>query len=224
MRNGAKTFIIKNDTSNAFGIASFIFGLISIFVLAPLFVPLSILFGVLAVLRKQLAWGVIGLICAFIGFLTSPILLGIVGVASVASVVGHTHTASSSATEAPPQPQVEHFLTTQEPVSSPQRLTVQQASQAATAASIECMNKRLSGELKTHADSVNCSNPNYIEAYQRAAYPYMDLIRLITTERLEVAEKIDANKITEAGGKLEAQKFLANMADIERQRNLENRN
>jgi hypothetical protein len=74
--NQTTTVIVKHDTSNALGIASFIFGLISIFILAPIFVPLAVIMGIIAVIKKQLTWGITGLVCAFIGFITSPILLG----------------------------------------------------------------------------------------------------------------------------------------------------
>ena len=79
--------IIEKNTSNAFGIASFIFGIISIFFLAPIFVPLSLLFGIIAIVSKQLAWGIMGIICAIIGFMTSPILLGIFGLMTIASSI-----------------------------------------------------------------------------------------------------------------------------------------
>lgn len=83
--NNAPTIIINQPAGNALGIASFIFGLLSIFFLAPLFTPLGLLLGVIAVIKKQLVWGILGLICALIGFMTSPILLGIFGLASVAA-------------------------------------------------------------------------------------------------------------------------------------------
>lgn len=79
--------IIEKNTSNALGIASFIFGVISIFFLAPIFVPLSLLFGILAIIGKQLAWGIMGIICAIIGFITSPILLGLFGLVTIASSI-----------------------------------------------------------------------------------------------------------------------------------------
>lgn len=77
------TVMVQNNSSNAAGIASFVFGLISIFMLAPLFVPLAVLLGVIAVIKKQLVWGILGLVCALLGFLTSPILLGLIGLGSL---------------------------------------------------------------------------------------------------------------------------------------------
>jgi len=81
------TVIIKHDASNALGIASFIFGLISIFILSPIFVPLAIILGIIAVIKKQLAWGITGLVCAGIGFITSPILLGMFAVLNIAALM-----------------------------------------------------------------------------------------------------------------------------------------
>ena len=69
--------------SNALGIASFVFGLISIFFLAPVFVPLSLLLVIIAIIKKQLAWGIIWIVCGIIGFVTSPILLGIFRLATI---------------------------------------------------------------------------------------------------------------------------------------------
>lgn len=80
------TVIVQNNTSNALGIASFVFGIISIFVLAPLFVPLAVLLGIIAVVKKQLVWGILGLFCALIGFVTSPVLLGGLGLVSISAV------------------------------------------------------------------------------------------------------------------------------------------
>ncbi len=80
------TVIVRHDATNALGIASFIFGLISIFILAPIFVPLAVILGIIAVLKKQLVWGVLGLVCAVIGFITSPILLGLFGLVSFGTV------------------------------------------------------------------------------------------------------------------------------------------
>nr|VFK30019.1 MAG: hypothetical protein BECKMB1821I_GA0114274_101315 [Candidatus Kentron sp. MB]VFK75020.1 MAG: hypothetical protein BECKMB1821H_GA0114242_101416 [Candidatus Kentron sp. MB] len=82
-----QTIILKNETGNAQGIASFVFGVLSLFLLAPIFVPLSVLLGVIGIIKKQLVWSILGLICAFIGFVTSPILLGIFGLASIGALL-----------------------------------------------------------------------------------------------------------------------------------------
>ena len=86
--DNVKTIIIQNNSSNALGIASFVFGVISIFFMAPLFVPLAIIFAILAIIKKQVAWGVTAIICSIIGFLTSPILLGLLGTFTFLSSAG----------------------------------------------------------------------------------------------------------------------------------------
>jgi hypothetical protein len=80
------TVIVQNNTSNAIGIASFVFGIISIFIFAPLFVPLAVILGIVAIVKKQLVWGILGIFCAIIGFATSPILLGLLGLVSIGSM------------------------------------------------------------------------------------------------------------------------------------------
>lgn len=80
---GATTVIVRNDTSNAIGIASFVLGLVSIFFLSFILSPIAIILGIIAIIKKQLAWGIVGLICAMIGVLTSPILLGMLGLTSL---------------------------------------------------------------------------------------------------------------------------------------------
>nr|VFK12801.1 MAG: hypothetical protein BECKLPF1236B_GA0070989_104018 [Candidatus Kentron sp. LPFa] len=81
----SSTVIIVDKRGNAAGIASFIFGLLSIFFLAPLFVPLALLLGVIGVIKKQLIWSVLGIVCGIIGFVTSPILLGLFGLAAISA-------------------------------------------------------------------------------------------------------------------------------------------
>jgi hypothetical protein len=62
----------------------------------------------------------------------------------------------------------------------------------------DCKQKRLSGELKTYVESVQCSNPALISSYRNAGYPYMDLIELLAASRLVGAERIDKHEMTEA--------------------------
>ena len=88
-KENQQTVVVVQDRSNALGIASFIFGLISIFILSPLFVPLALLFGVIGIVKKQIVWSIVGMIFAIIGFATSPMLLGIFGLASIGATGGH---------------------------------------------------------------------------------------------------------------------------------------
>ncbi|MBV9200202.1 MAG: hypothetical protein JOY83_10810 [Alphaproteobacteria bacterium] len=98
---------------------------------------------------------------------------------------------------------------------------MKQAKAEAKAAMLECKNKRLTGELATHVASVQCSNPRIIDAYERAGYPYMDLIRLMTAKRLEVAEKQDRGQLTEGQAELEVAEAASRITGEQRSRNLE---
>lgn len=106
------TVIIKRDTGNALGIAAFVFGVLSIFFLAPVFVPPALLLGIIAVIKKQLVWGTLGLVCALIGFLTSPILLAIFGLATLGSIASLDRERSQTPT-AQVQPRTETNTTRQ---------------------------------------------------------------------------------------------------------------
>ena len=79
-----QTIVVVNNTSNSLGIASTVFGFISIFIFSPIFVPLALLLGIIAVIKKQILWGVIGIVFSIIGFVTSPILMSMLGLAGTA--------------------------------------------------------------------------------------------------------------------------------------------
>ena len=85
MNENQEKIIVVKSQSNALGIASFVFGLISIFVLSVVFVPLALLFGILGIIKKQLVWSIVGLILALVGFATSPMLLSMFGLANLAA-------------------------------------------------------------------------------------------------------------------------------------------
>ena len=55
------------------------FGILGIFGPALFFTPLGFLFSLIAFFRGQAAWGLAGILLAVGGFLTSPLLIGIVG-------------------------------------------------------------------------------------------------------------------------------------------------
>ena len=74
--------IYQKDPSKILGIFAVLFGFLSIFMFSVLFVPLSVLFSVLAFLKKDISnkiLGGIGFILSFIGIMTSPLLLSLIG-------------------------------------------------------------------------------------------------------------------------------------------------
>jgi len=64
------------------------FGLLGIFSIGYLFVPLAFIASLVALFSGQIIWGVFGLLLSLAGLLTSPFLLAFLGMAWLASVFG----------------------------------------------------------------------------------------------------------------------------------------
>jgi hypothetical protein len=94
------------------------------------------------------------------------------------------------------------------------------AAQEAQAAAEECKNRRIAGALRTHVDSVNCSNPRIRTAWVAADYPFMDLIDQILAHRLVVAERIDRGEMTEAEGQADEATFSSGIVATAQQRTI----
>ena len=63
-------------------------GLLGIFSIGYVFVPLAFIASIVALFSGQIIWGVFGLLLSFAGLLTSPLLLAFLGMAWLASVFG----------------------------------------------------------------------------------------------------------------------------------------
>ena len=61
-----------------------------------------------------------------------------------------------------------------------------------------CREQRLRGALPDRAASVRCATPHILSLYQRADYPYMDLLSFQRAQQLVIAERQDRGEITEA--------------------------
>lgn len=61
----------------------------------------------------------------------------------------------------------------------------------------KCRSLRLSGRVPGFVGSVQCSNPGILAAYERVDFPYGSVLNLALAERLQLAERADAKKITE---------------------------
>jgi hypothetical protein len=72
----------------------------------------------------------------------------------------------------------------------------------------ECRARRLSGELKTYAESAQCSNPRIIQAFSVANYQRMYLIVQFMAKRLQLSEKVDRHELTEIDARLENAKLF----------------
>ena len=105
-------------------------------------------------------------------------------------------------------------LPAQSSIENPLQTALKITAQAAD----ECKAKRLSGQLPSHAASVQCANPAMLQAFNAAHYKYMDLIQYFAAKRLEVAAKIDRGEMTEQQGQVETRKIFASIQATERQR------
>lgn len=72
VNKGQSTVIIQQAPSAALGICALIFSIISIFFLAILFIPLALIFGIIAIIKNQLAWGISAIIISIISAFFSP--------------------------------------------------------------------------------------------------------------------------------------------------------
>ena len=63
-------------------------GVLGLFTMSIIFVPLTLVCSVIALFMGQGVWAFLGVVLAVIGFLTSPILLGIVGLSALAAYFG----------------------------------------------------------------------------------------------------------------------------------------
>jgi hypothetical protein len=60
-----------------------------------------------------------------------------------------------------------------------------------------CKKLRLSGRLSGFVASVQCSNPGIRAAYEKVDFQYSSILNLALAERLLLAERVDAKKISE---------------------------
>lgn len=87
----------------------------------------------------------------------------------------------------------------------------------------ECHAKLDGGDYKTQAEMVTqCLNPKVMEIYERAGDPDLDLVMLINAKRLELAEQVDAGKITVGQASVTLAEMATKMTDAARQRRQEN--
>ena len=62
-------------------------GLLGIFSIGYIFVPLAFIASIVALFSGQIIWGVFGLMLSFAGLITSPFLLAFLGLAWLASIL-----------------------------------------------------------------------------------------------------------------------------------------
>lgn len=82
------TIVVKDRRAGSgAGIAAIVFGILGIFFIGILFVPLSLIFSIIALFKRQIGLGILGLICCIVAALSSPSLWAIFGLAALWSIV-----------------------------------------------------------------------------------------------------------------------------------------
>lgn len=76
--NDEKPQIIIREYVRNYGSLSIIFGFIGIFILSFLLSPIAFIFGMLALINKEYIAGIIGILFAIFGVLTSPLLMALI--------------------------------------------------------------------------------------------------------------------------------------------------
>ena len=81
---GQQTVVVVNPGGSSIplgaGELSLVFGIISIFVLAIVFVPLGLISGIIAIRKEQVWKGITGIILSLVGIMFSPTFWGIITV------------------------------------------------------------------------------------------------------------------------------------------------
>lgn len=96
--------------------------------------------------------------------------------------------------------------------------TFQTAGNESTAAMNECLARRLSGELKNFVASAQCSGPRIVDAFSKANYRYMDLVRLMVAKRLQISERLDRHELSEADANVAFQQAFSDVVTAEKMR------
>ena len=81
--------------------------------------------------------------------------------------------------------------------------------------------KTCSEQYSTPTKRTACFNDAVMEAYTEANYPYMDIVNEVNAKRAEIAERVEAKKITNAQGQLELAEYANDKTETIRQREAE---
>ena len=92
---------------------------------------------------------------------------------------------------------------------------------AASEANVEitaCKNKYLAGKLRTHTQMVNCYNTKVTAIFSHAGYRYPDLLRSLSSKRMEIARLVDKKVMSDSKGEAVLAEFSAGITKEEQKR------
>jgi len=78
----------KSDGLPLLGLFAVGFGLLGIFTIGPVFVPLALIFGLVAIFAGQILLGLTAVVLALAGVLASPTLMVVLGIGAFAAWLG----------------------------------------------------------------------------------------------------------------------------------------
>jgi hypothetical protein len=197
------------------GLLGCVFGVLGIFTLGILFVPLAAICSLVGLLNglsgngSGLATSVLGAFLTAAGFMASPSLWFLAGGLLVAS-----HNQPSVAANPP--------VTASSPLTAApalaQNLLIARAIKEAESAMAECRVMRQNGVLKSYEASAICSGDRMMQAFTDANYKHMDLVAQFTAKRIEISRMQDQHRITEAQANEQLNKAFSDLQAAERKR------
>jgi hypothetical protein len=194
------------------GVFGCIFGVLGIFTLGLVFVPLAavcsgigLLFGLVGRSGSGFGVSLIGCLLTATGAALSPSVWVLLGGLFVASQVQ-------------PPPVARNVVSNVAAAPSAATRPLDEAAREAQSAADECRAKRLRGELKTFEEAARCAGDRIMQAYSDANYKHMDLIAKVMASRIALGAKVDRHEVTEAEAQVRFQKILADAQETERLR------
>jgi hypothetical protein len=82
----------------------------------------------------------------------------------------------------------------------------------------QCQQLRFSGRVRGFVGSVKCSNPGLAQLAQTYRVADGDVVALYLAKRLEIAERMDAGRLTEGQGQIEMVSAYQEAAQIQQAR------
>ncbi len=198
------------------GLLGCVFGVLGIFTLGILFVPLAAICSLVGLLNglsgngSGLATSALGAFLTAVGFVASPSLWFLAGGLLVAS-----HVQPSLVANPPVAVSNSPATAAQAPT---QNAPLARAIKETESAMAECRAMRLNAVLKSYEASAICSGDRMMQAFADANYKHMDLIAQFTAKRIEISRMQDQRRITEAHANEQVKKAFSELQAAERQR------
>lgn len=78
----------QSSNTSVLGIMAVVFGVLGIVSWSIIFVPLSLLLGIIALFTGRIGWGISAMVLSIIGIITSPMIMMLLGIGAFLSYFG----------------------------------------------------------------------------------------------------------------------------------------